>query len=226
MVDDLRHLSDEAATVSALLRTADLDARVADCPDWALRDLALHLGQVHRWATGVVRTGELVPLDTSPVPDDDLADWLAEGATALGAVLAAADPDQPCWTFAGDQRAGFWVRRQAVETAVHRVDAQRAVGTADPVAADLAEDGVEEVVALIHPRQVARGRTPAPESAATLVSTTGRTWVLGEGTPSATVTAPPEVLLLLLWHRAALADAEVEGDRDAAQALLARALTP
>ena len=56
--DHLAHLAADAAATSDVLRTVDPGAPVAACPGWALRDLALHLGQIHRWASAVVRTGE------------------------------------------------------------------------------------------------------------------------------------------------------------------------
>src|SRR3712207_7465665 len=52
---------------------------------------------------------------------------------------SAADPAAPTWSFTTDRTAGFWVRRQALETAVHRWDAQHAAGEPeriDPALAD------------------------------------------------------------------------------------------
>ena len=44
---------------------------------------------------------------------------------------------------------GFWARRQANETAVHRWDAQRAAGAVEPVEHTLAVDGIDEFFGLI-----------------------------------------------------------------------------
>lgn len=225
--DHLAHLAAEVAALDALLAEADLDSPVPDCPDWALRDLVRHLGGVHRWATAVVLTGDKQSEAEQPVEDADLRAWFGEGAQALQDALAG-DPDRPVWTMAGPQTVQFWRRRQAVETAVHRVDAERCTGVENPVPDDLAESGIDEVVELIHPRQVRLGRTEAPTCSARLVSTSGRSWTLGEGPTCATVTGPPSALLLLLWRRERRRSRAftVEGDTAALDALLASGLTP
>ena len=52
------------------------------------------------------------------------------------------------WTFggSGDHRVGWWVRRQATETATHRWDAEHAVapGSAGPIDTDVAIAGIAE----------------------------------------------------------------------------------
>lgn len=46
-----------------------------------------------------------------------------------------------------DQTVGFWIRRMAQETLIHRVDAEQAAGVPlAPIPADLAVDGVDEVL--------------------------------------------------------------------------------
>lgn len=223
-VDHLAHLERDAAAVVAALRSTDLDAPVAACPDWAVRDLAAHLGTVHRWAAGIVRTGELGPADAVAPPDADLADWLADGAADLVAALRL--PERECWTFGGRASSAFWVRRQALETAVHRVDAQRAGGTEDPVPDDLAEDGIAEVLEVILPRQVALGRIAEPTTGVTLA--TGSTRRLGSVDPTVTVSGPAGAVLLLLWRRLPRTDPrlQVTGDVDALDRLLDVAVTP
>jgi uncharacterized protein (TIGR03083 family) len=225
----LRHLRAESAAFSTVLRTTSPDVAVPTCPGWRLRDLAVHLGGVHRWATTIVSTGERATPPTYDVADLDLADWFDEGANTLHDVLGAADPAQSCWTFGGSGRAAFWARRQALETAVHRVDAELTQGGAAAVPDDLAEDGIAEVVDVMQPRQVALGRSGAVETCVALVSTSsGRRWSLGEGEPVASVTGPPSALLLLLWHRLEPGDTDfqVSGSAAVVEALLAQGVTP
>lgn len=223
-VDHTAHLAQDAAAVVAVLRATDLSSPVPGCPGWALRDLAGHLGVVHRWATTVVRTGERGPQDATPAPDDELAAWLADCAADLLSVLG--DPGRACWTLSGDGTAEFWARRMALETAVHRVDAQRAAGPASPVDPDLAEEGIAEVLEVLLPRQVAHGRAPAPTTGATLVTGTRRH--LGAQPATAVVAGPAEAVLLLLWSRTDVSDPRltVTGDAAALDALLGLALTP
>lgn len=222
-VDHLSHLQSELDRVCGVLDAhPDLDARVPTCPDWTLRDLVLHLGRVHRWATSVVTTGERSRPESEPVGDEELAGWFAEGGRALIAALAV-DPRQACWGFGPRQDVGFWQRRQALETAVHRIDVERSIGAGSPLDDALAEDGVAEVLEVMHPRQVALDRTAAPTRSVTLASTAGGRWELGEGPTVGTVTGPPADLLLLLWGRepSTCPTLQVDGDLDALDALLA-----
>ncbi|MCL2551348.1 MAG: maleylpyruvate isomerase family mycothiol-dependent enzyme [Actinomycetia bacterium] len=158
-------ITTETNLLRATLRGADLDRQVPTCPDWTLRQLAVHVGQAHRWAGEMVRiraTDELaeddehIPGFTPPPGDDVLDGWLAEGAEVLVAALREAGPEQEVWTWHGPHRAAFWSRRMAVETLVHRADA--ALGAERPYAAeaDLAADGLDEWLDLVtDPEQVA-----------------------------------------------------------------------
>lgn len=234
LVESLR--TDASSFVTAL-RSADPDAPVPPCPGWRVRDLAGHLGVVHRWAAEVVRTGRNG--DEGDPPDDatDLPDWCEAGAAALVGTLAAADLDAPCWGFGPPPRvAGFWLRRQAHETAMHRWDLGAAAGTPTVMDERLAEDGLDEVCTMFFPRQVRLGRTPPLADSLRLVSArTGRSWTLsgdgtapGAGTADATLTGPPQPLLLALWHRLDLdsAGVQVDGDPAAARRVLGASITP
>ena len=179
-----------AAHIEALHREGELmalatesagpDAPVPTCPEWRVRDLVRHTGGVHRWATGYVAEArkELWDVDLDDVvgtwPDDAaLASWLREGCVRLADALAAAPPDLECWTFlrAPSPRA-MWARRQAHETAIHRVDAELAAvawtgaGSAEagagaapavsPFAAPFAADGIDELLTCFVPRRSTR----------------------------------------------------------------------
>ena len=81
---------------------------------------------------------------------------------ALTAEFAARSPESPAFTWYGpDQTVGFWIRRMAQETVIHRVDAELGAGVASiaPIPADLAHDGIDEfLVAFVEygTRDVAR----------------------------------------------------------------------
>jgi uncharacterized protein (TIGR03083 family) len=228
-MDRLAHLAAEATAVSEALGEADLGAAVPACPGWQVRDAVRHLGSVHRWTTAIVRTSELQPQPEPEVTDGALADWFAEGADELTGALRAADPAAPCWSFTADRTVGFWLRRQALETAVHRWDVQSAAGEPDPIDAELAWDGVREVVDLMLPRQQKWGRLADLPHALTLCGVdAGSTVAVGEGEPVAELHAPAELLLLLLWHRVDPGDPRlhVTGDRAAAADVLRLPLAP
>lgn len=130
----------------------DLGAAVPSCPGWDLGRLIGHLGAVHRMVLGVLPEGLLQPADPATLqraPKDDLPGLRAywhDGATRLRAALADAPDDRPCWNFLGvEPVAAFWQRRMAQEHAVHRWDAQLALGvTPDQIDPSLAVDGIDE----------------------------------------------------------------------------------
>lgn len=227
----------EADAFARILAAGDLDARVPACPDWTLTDLTAHLGGVHRWARAAILTGP-GPLDEKTIPAgrDAVVAWFAEGAAALHETLAATDPDAPCWTFSLETTASFWLRRQALETTVHRWDAESSQGEPGPIAADLAVDGLHEAVDMFFPRQVRLQRIAPLVRSLRLVPDEGAPRVLaGDGTAAPTETGadaeiagPGEALALLVWGRTVLDDPRLRlsGSRAAAEEVLAVALTP
>ncbi|MEU5288436.1 maleylpyruvate isomerase family mycothiol-dependent enzyme [Streptomyces sp. NPDC020755] len=142
----------------AVLTGADLTATVPTCPDWTLRELAVHVGGAHRWVGEIVRTraAEDIPEDKVPGmegPDGDdpaaLDAWLAEGAAAAVAALREAGPDTEVWTWAWERRTAFWARRMTHETVVHRADAALAARAPYTVDADVAADTIEEWLRIV-----------------------------------------------------------------------------
>jgi hypothetical protein len=78
-------------------------------------------------------------------------------------VLGHADPEAETWTFSGsgDRRVSWWWRRLAVETAMHRWDAQSAAAAAGeappaPLGGEVAAAGVEEYVVDLLPGLLAK----------------------------------------------------------------------
>ncbi|MFE6662462.1 maleylpyruvate isomerase N-terminal domain-containing protein [Streptomyces sp. NPDC057697] len=141
----------------ATIRGADLDATVPSCPDWTLRELAVHLGGAHRWVGEIVRTRatDAVPpeqvADGTPGSDtpDALDAWLAEGAARAVEALRAAGPDEEVWSWAWEHSTGFWARRMAHETIVHHADAALTTRTGYEVAPGPAADTIEEWLEII-----------------------------------------------------------------------------
>lgn len=142
-----------------------LAATVGPCPGWTVEDLVRHLGTVYRWvrshaSRGVTSAPERRTEPGAEVPTGPatLAWWDDEYA-ALLAMLDTLDPEMSAWNWApAAKKAGFWHRRMAHETAVHRWDAQMAVGRAEPIETKLAVDGVAEVLDSWLPGN--RGRGP------------------------------------------------------------------
>ena len=214
----------------------DLDNPVPYCAGWTKRDLVTHLGNVHRWAAGIVRTGELSSQEFDVEPGGELAAWYAESAAELVDALVAADPADACWVFgAAPKTKAFWFRRQVHETAVHLLDLFGARGATTRLDPAIAADGVDEVLGTMLPR-VSRWKHPMPplsapitlratDSADSWTVVPGEPPVLGEGEAVATVAAPAQDLLVLLWNRSDRTP-EITGDETVAKAFLAARMTP
>ncbi|MEV4614599.1 maleylpyruvate isomerase family mycothiol-dependent enzyme [Kitasatospora sp. NPDC049258] len=231
-VDALRH--EGALLADAAARTAP-DAPVPTCPDWRLRDLVTHTGQVHRWATAYVRDGHRGPLDEAgsqaawgPVPADrELVEWFRDGHGRLVAALEQAPRDLDCWSFLpAPSPLAFWARRQAHETAVHRADAESAAGSAAPTPTDpaFAEDGLAELLTGFvvrpwgrlrseRPRRLLVRPTDRPASWLVTISQEPVVTVEAEGPADCTLSGRADDLYLLLWNRLAADRVEVTGDR-------------
>lgn len=145
----------DGAALGDAARDAGLDAPVPSCPGWIVADLVAHQGRIHRWVTEICAS----PPDRAPEWWDaidapgagGLLEWFAAGADGLVGALAAAGADRAVWSWTSDRTTGFWARRMANESAVHRWDAQRAVPGAvpDPIAPRQAVDAIDEVFTVL-----------------------------------------------------------------------------
>lgn len=140
----------------AEVATGNLDRRVPSCPDWDVAELVAHQGRVYGWVTGIVKAGGERPDGRGPEAPEDRSerlDWFRSQHAGMLDELRSRDPSDPAWTFNpdGPHEVGWWVRRQALESAVHRFDAQLATGTTTPVDPQLALEGVEEYLTLFVP---------------------------------------------------------------------------
>ena len=151
----------------ATIPDADPATPVPWCGDWTVEDLVVHLARVHHWAAAQARMVQQTPLGDGPF---ELAALYAQCAAELRATLAELDPDARARTLLDDglppaEQVGtvrFWHRRQALETLVHTWDLRVACGLDfDPGPAAWL-DCFDEVVTIMHPRQIRLGRIEAP----------------------------------------------------------------
>ena len=126
---------------------------VPSCPEWTMQDLVRHLGSHHRWVAGNLdRPPDGEMFDGFAHSPEGVApgEWLQAGAETLATKLGAMDPATPCWTWVPfDRTVGFWARRTAQETAMHRWDAQHAAGAEDAIDGELAADAIDEYLAFV-----------------------------------------------------------------------------
>lgn len=247
--DHLRTLADLQAQFRTSIDEVDPDTRVPWCGRWRVRDLVVHLGRVHHWAAAQASRSKEVPLGRGPF---DLGPFYATQAAELLATLTRLGPDTLGSTLDGPGPASFWYRRQVHETLVHLWDLRTAGDLALDTPPALWADTVDEVVTVMHPRQVRLGRTEPLEGRLVLTATdtgtdagadpdsgsgpgtdAGRTWSLAAADdapadPAATVHGPAQALALLLWGRTTTADSTltVAGDRAWLDDVLARPITP
>jgi uncharacterized protein (TIGR03083 family) len=218
----------------------DPDAAVPAAPGWDATELMRHTGQIHARTSVIVRTGTTErPSRRNGMledpPTDGVLEWYRATLDALVTDLRAIDdPDRPAWSFSPDhQRVGFWARRMAHETLIHRVDAEQAVGRAvGGIDAALGVDGIDELLTIFVPAFGA-DRSPGDARTVHLHTTDGDgEWLIrfddgaitierGHATGDVAVRGPAGELLLWLWGRRPLDGLDVIGDRSAADALRA-----
>jgi uncharacterized protein (TIGR03083 family) len=148
---------------AALARAADgaLEAKIPGCPDWVMADLVSHLGGLYSWVTLILEAeGERPEGERSqpPVGQEDLIAWFNEMRDGMVAALSARSSEDAAWVFVrtAPHNVGWWCRRQALETAVHRFDAEAAVGSPNAIDARLAADGIDEFLTQFMPGRLAR----------------------------------------------------------------------
>jgi uncharacterized protein (TIGR03083 family) len=145
------------AGLAEILAEHDQSLPIPTCPEWTLRQLVTHVGRAHRWAAEITRTRSDAFIPFRAVPDGKLPDdpaeqpaWLRAGAARVIDAVRDAGSDL-VWSFTGPAPAGFWIRRMAHETLVHRADAQLAAGAVpEPVIeAEVAADAIDEWLMLL-----------------------------------------------------------------------------
>ena len=127
---------------------------VPSCPGWTTRDLADHLAHVY-WHQSFVVKGGVKPEGDEHLPDFTFADsperYLDLAFEAIRKALdPSRSPEREVWTW--DPRSGtvdFWFRRMTHETVIHRFDAELAAQQTTAFDADLALDGIDELMSWV-----------------------------------------------------------------------------
>ena len=213
----------------------ELSVRVQTCPEWLLSDLIGHLGDVFMFWRAQLEAAS--PDSPSEPPskgapaDSELAGWFEDACNDLQAALSGRDLDEPCWNWSGtDLSAGWVARRMALESAVHRYDAELSLGVAKGIERELAIDGIDEWISV----HLATDVPEAPEAnlggvlclacsddtAAWTVEVAGGRlrWREGRGPADAVLVGSASDLYLYCWNRRPLEALELTGSREVAVA--------
>ncbi len=178
--EHIEQLTAHAAALRSDVVACGPDPAVPTCPGWTVRQLVRHLARVYQWVEQALRSepgvAEPPRAEEPPVEWPELIDYWDARLTAVLTALTELGPDAPTWVFAGADTATarFWARRQAHETAIHRLDARHArIGSVDPGAVGelfdtrFAADGIDEALRVTIPRQLRR--IPPPRGGSVLV---------------------------------------------------------
>jgi len=217
----------DSARLAEVARTGT-DALVPSCPDWTVADLVEHLAVVYLHKVEAIRTNARPHPWPPDVSGRDPLELYGEATAALLAELEDHSPFDPAWTFRpDDQTCGFWFRRMAHETAVHRVDAELAHDVVTPVDDQLATDGVDEVlrIMLCDPWWNDHD-ADEPVDAVVRITTGGRSWTVTvpagmptvaegtEGEVAVEIFGEPDDVYLWLWGRRSVEAVQAAGDDD------------
>jgi uncharacterized protein (TIGR03083 family) len=225
-------IASEATLLASAADEAGLDAPVPTCPGWTISDLVLHMGEVHRWATAAVASKAS---KLSDIPGDSLGelpeptaatDWLRRGAITLCETLVEGDSCFEYAAFLADPatpRLWFWARRQAMETTVHRADAESALGRCTPLAQDIALDGIDEFLTGFLPRSRTPLHADDPHCLLVAPDYSEQRWTvsISSDTPvterratdaDCKVSGPASDIYLALWNRGSMDGLKIEGD--------------
>lgn len=227
-------IEEASARLGGLMADA-LTAPVPSCPEWSGRDLVEHVAAVftffaHQLASGdPTERHEPPPFDASE--GGDVVEWLDAATGVLTEALGELGPDEPCWNWSGNDLDSGWVaRRMALEVAVHRYDAELAVGETNFIATALAADGIDERVE-VHLRADVPEHPKASLGGPICLCCTDAdaAWVVevangrvrsrqGAGPAAAVVRGSASELFLFTWNRIGVDELELTGDRAVAEA--------
>jgi uncharacterized protein (TIGR03083 family) len=224
LVTALRREGEGIATAAGM----GLDAAIPACHDWDVEALVQHVARIYARIARVVSTRMTEqPQAGTVVPDGDPVEVLRDLLDDLVTALSECDPDTPVWNWepTAPQVAMFWARRMAHESSVHRFDAQGAHGVMQPIDAELANDGIDELIDVIARRVYTRDNVAGPTGTVRLQSSDSESWhvtlepagprrsdVVTE--PDVTVRGTSSALLLAAYSRIPWTSLEVTGDTD------------
>jgi uncharacterized protein (TIGR03083 family) len=219
-----------------------LDPAVPSCPGWTVRDVVEHTAEVFLNKVACMR--DKVFPDPWP-PERGDAPTIPYYRAALDQVLhelTSRHEHKYADTWWWDERTvGFWGRRMAHETAIHRVDVELAHADLTPIEEELALDGVDEVLRRFLAGDWSHEPAPGRPGDVVRVRSGGTRWRVvmepqaivaevfldrwPELPAAATVSGDPLSMYLWMWGRGPRDSLTVDGEAAAVDHLRARLVT-
>jgi uncharacterized protein (TIGR03083 family) len=194
--DRLLHvMGAEAAVLADSVRGARKEAVIPGCPGLTLGETARHVGSLYRMVWHWIRDGQRPgEWQRDPADGEELDAYVRSGAAPLLTELNRHPPDAECPTWwPADQTYGFWRRRMAHESTVHRFDVQGAAGMVpDEVPEDVALDGIDEVLTLWFEHRLAVLGVSGTRDQVVSVRAGGLEWLVRAGAGRTSTRRPGE----------------------------------
>lgn len=226
---DHRHLLRVEAARLAAIGPEHLDLEIPHLEGWTVASVIGHTGWVFRYASLSLQSDPDDPPSRSSVPEPppgaDVIDWFGEGAEAIQSTVDQADLDVVRPTFTGPQPGSWWLRRLGHEVAVHRWDAESAIGTPEPIEGRQAKDGIDEVLEVFAPQRMQFATLAGQGETVHLHATDidhgewlmtyepeNIAWTHAHAKGDVAARGPVSDLLLLLWSRIPAGRLEIFGD--------------
>jgi len=242
---------------AAILEAAALgfDRPIKGCPGWDVAAVTAHMGRVYtfwlKWvrerprgfsreafkeiaADRDARLPGYTAWDKAGFPKewrpDGIVPFARHAGDELDSALVDLEPEETVRTFVPPSQTGaFVVRRLAMETTVHRWDAEDAHGIARPIDEALARDGIDEMLMMFredpayennkdrrHGQKILLREDPGPDSWLISFDDSGITTSPDEGPADVTVAGNASGLWLFIMGRHSPEEMQIEGDKDLA----------
>jgi uncharacterized protein (TIGR03083 family) len=232
----LDHIRNDGDLIAATAPRG-LGLPVPVCAPWDVRDVVAHLAAVYDHKVMAMRLGRRPEQGewTTGVPfGKDTVEWFGDEHAKLLAELVSHSPAAHAWSWwEPDQTVGFWYRRMALETVVHRVDIETQFGAPSAIDAALAIDGIDEVLTImLAGDEEASASVPGTGTVELLADDTAWSVVLEDSrtvvtpgrrtSPNATLSGDAAALFLYLWGRGPVEKLTHRGDESRLAVLRSR----
>ncbi len=193
------------------LTVSQLEVAVPCCPGWTVENVVNHLsfgvglayplGVASSPAASADKVFSAIKRPAENPSGEAALEAFATNMRRCIKMFSAADPQAPCWTYAGPGTASFWFRRAAIETALHKVDIEDALADSQSLlSSERTAEAIRETVDFTLP--LAAKIAGQPAGSLVVFSPELNVKVkLGEESERVMVSGAGQDVLLALWGR-------------------------